>query len=404
MATWDELNKGANGQTKTANSWDALNASAKQAVVPLAKPVVVRPTYQTTANPILQQFPSKSKVVAPISFDVVKQPILPKPVMSTTSGTTRQLVQPTPYLAPVPPPIAPTQQQITDKGRAQSFSQGTPDPSIVKAPFANIPVLGTASKALFGFGEKGNANLYPKDTMAGSLERKGAVGFFLEGFKNLNNPTRERIGEQIYSDYETRVKKGEDPETALKVATQNLVNKKTPNMMGGKRAIDEIQNPNIDLTTEQSLSLLPANLGRKVMAVLDFPAVGATVKPIQKAGVTILDEAKDEIIKRFASQKPLARLRGGGILGSLPDGVKDDYLDFLTKTDNPTQADINKGLELLRLDGRKVDDIAKNLAPVTDLPPKLSIELGGLFKVSKINTFGCFDNLINIISHLQNCL
>lgn len=231
------------------------------------------------SNPLLQTR-SQQTASQPTVFGVPNKGPVIKPLAPKTANTTGQLVTPTKLSAPAipPPPINPL--DIIRRGKEQAIRQGTTDPSALQnQPIAKIPVIG---KLLAGTGEN-NRGLYAPDTLAGSIERQGAVGFLMQGFKNLTNPDRKRIGEQIYSDYETRIKAGEDPETALKVATQNLVNKKTGNLTGVKRSIDDIQNPNIELTTEQALSLMPKNLGRKVMAVLDAPGIGATTKPVKGA-------------------------------------------------------------------------------------------------------------------------
>lgn len=242
--------------------------------LPVLNKPVVRP-FQLTSNPILQANPYQKPV--PV-FGLPKRPT--PPVSTATANTTRQMVAPVPIQSPTP------QQGGNIFLGGTKISQGTPDvSSLQNSALAKIPLLG---KLLTGTGEKGNANLYDKGTFAGSLERQGALGFHRQGFKNATNPDRASIGEQIYSDYQTRIRRGDDETTALNVASQNIFNQKSPNFLGIEREVDKLKNPNVELTGEQSRSLAPKNLVRKALAVLDVPGFGATVKPV-KAGLGVLE-------------------------------------------------------------------------------------------------------------------
>lgn len=309
-------------------------------VVPpvLSKPVV-KP-FQLTSNPILQANPYQKP--APV-FGVPPRPsVLPQ---VQTANTTRQLVTPAPFKAPVPQQAG---NIFLDNTR---ISQGTPDASALQnTPIAKVPILG---KLMVGTGPT-SRGLYAPDTFAGQLERRGLVGFFGQKFYDAVNPDRERIGEQLYSDIQTRKNRGDDEATASNVASQNIFNQIVPNFLGKEREVDKLKNPNIKLTGEQSRSLLLKNLGRKAMAVLDAPGFGATTKPVTQGFKNFPD----------LSSKFLGKLEG-------KTTVSKQFLSDMTNSPDLKQPEKDLFRRLLETEGDVVDvpafagRVKKELLPLT---------------------------------------
>lgn len=92
------------------------------------------------------------------------------------------------------------------------------------------------------------------------------------------------------------------------------------------------------------------------------------VAKLPEADAQIIDSVKESILARFEEPVPIVTGKKQPNILGIDDKVKDDYLEFLKAEKAPTVQDINRGLELLRLDGKNVDDIATELSQIGKVP------------------------------------
>lgn len=245
-------------------------------------------------------------------------------------------------------PTKPSTQEIIARGG--SITAGTPDPS--EPVGRKIPFVG---KVLFG---RGYNKLYTPDTMAGGFEKSGVVGFFTEGFTDMVNPTREKLGERIYERYSRLVESGTDEQEAIDKAVTDTINRTLPTFTGQKRAVDELaKKPGSELTEDEEASLFWMNQREKLFAVLDAPVFVGSTKAVKAAGETVTPLVRDQILERLA--KP------GAKQDELANRQVQSYVDFLQKKEDPTVSELYRGVELLRSTGRQYDDLSDDLAKRT---------------------------------------
>lgn len=141
----------------------------------------------------------------------------------------------------------------------------------------------------------------------------------------------------------------------------------------GKRPVS-IQSEGVDPL--KSLGVSPENAAKfGAPFVFGTLALDAFTGGSSKAGRKLVEESlelsKDTIIKRLGEQilvKPDG-VRQPSILGT----DKDTFIEALKKSKKPSAAQVNEGLELLRLEGKQTDDIRKTLADAYKAPAKKEV-------------------------------
>lgn len=186
-----------------------------------------------------------------------------------------------------------------DRDRGLTISQGTPDPvQQQRQGLSGIPVIG---QFLTGTGPQGpSSRLYPEGSMRQSLVEKGIVGFFLEGFQKagpMANPTRKEVGEQIFTRYEKLQEIEKNPDRALQLAIQDTINESS----GQAKNINDLSNPNIELSKEEKAALFWVNTLEDAFAVLDAPVFVGSTKIPKNALLAFLKKANkaEDIIPRL---------------------------------------------------------------------------------------------------------
>lgn len=147
-------------------------------------------------------------------------------------------------------------------------------------------------------------------------------------------------------------------DTAKKIALEL-----TPNVSTANKFVADI----LKAKTEQEAELVLNNIDKQISKPKYIPVKDRVAK-VPEADAQIIDSAKESILSRFEEPVPIVTGKKQPNILGLDDKVKDDYLEFLKAEKAPTVQDINRGLELLRLDGKKVDDIATELNQIGKVP------------------------------------
>ena len=147
-------------------------------------------------------------------------------------------------------------------------------------------------------------------------------------------------------------------DTAKKIALEL-----TPNVSTANKFVADI----MKAKTEQEAETVLNNIDKQISKPKYIPVKDRFAK-VPEADAQIIDSAKESILARFEEPVPIVTGKKQPNILGLDDKVKDDYLEFLKAEKNPTVQDINRGLELLRLDGKKVDDIATELTQIGKVP------------------------------------
>lgn len=183
-----------------------------------------------------------------------------------------------------------------DRERGLSISQGTADPvQVQRQGLSGIPVIG---QFLTGRGPQGPSNsLYNPGSMQQDLVEKGIVGFFLEGFQKKLSPTREEVGEQIFTRYEKLQEIEKNPNRALNLAISDVI-KQSP---GKAQNINDLKDPGIKLSKEEKEALFWTNTLEDAFAVLDAPVFIGSTKIPKNALLSFLKKANkaEDIIPRL---------------------------------------------------------------------------------------------------------
>lgn len=183
-----------------------------------------------------------------------------------------------------------------DRERGVSISQGFEDPIQTKRQgLSGIPVIG---KFLTGTGPQGPSNsLYNPGSLQQDLVEKGIVGFFLEGFQKKLSPTREEVGEQIFTRYEKLQEIEKNPNRALNLAISDVI-KQSP---GKAQNINDLKDPGIKLSKEEKEALFWTNTLEDAFAVLDAPVFIGSTKIPKNALLSFLKKANkaEDIIPRL---------------------------------------------------------------------------------------------------------
>ncbi len=259
----------------------------------------------------------------------------------------------------------PSQTQAQALARGGTISAAPEDKSIPLG--RKIPFIGPI---LFGSGIN---QTYTPGTMAGSIEKLGAIGFFTEGFQRIANPSREQVGERIFERYSKFTEEGIDDDRALEAAIQDTANK----TLGTAVNTRDLQlQPITELTEDEEALLFWINAKEKLFATLDAPIFVGSTKAVTKGLESeALDDfiapIRDEILNRLKSPVPssLPNQRPGSFQRA--DILDDDneeiqsYIKALENNPTPSISQLNDGLELLRVSGRQVDDLSEQTLEAT---------------------------------------
>lgn len=234
--------------------------------------------------------------------------------------------------------------------RGGTIRAATPDPS--EPPGRKIPFIG---KVLFG---RGYNKTYAPGTIAGAVEKQGAIGFLTEGFTSTVNPSRERLGERIYERYSKLVEAGTDEQEALDKAVTDTINRTLPSFNGRKRAVDELAKvPGSDLTEDEDAALFWLNRREELFAVLDAPIFVGSTKAVTEGAETLVPLVRDQVLERL--KKP------GQAVNEIENRKVQSYVEFLEKKPEPTVSDLYRGVKLLETTGRPYEDLSEDLAKRT---------------------------------------
>ena len=216
----------------------------------------------------------------------------------TANTTPETLVQPAPLRYEIVPEEGKKKEEpevdvlARDRARGTTISPGIPDPEQERRDQFRDTMPTFMGDILFGIGDQPQSEqLYPtksgSQSLADMLREDGLIGFITEGFRSKMSPTREELGEQIFNRYTVRTNKGDDVETALNVAIQDVINE-TP---GQAQNVEDLKEPGIELTEEEQDSLFWVNALEDAFAVLDAPIFLGTTKPVTKGGKEVAETA-----------------------------------------------------------------------------------------------------------------
>lgn len=239
------------------------------------------------------------------------------------------------------------------------ISQGSLEEDPAVPTGRKLPFIG---KYLFGEGPTTNMySLYEPGSFQQDMVEKGVVGFFMEGFTKEMNPTQAEIGEKVYGRYNKAIEEGVEPDRALDIAVQDVIN----NTSGMAQNIRDLKNPEIELTDEEQEIFKWTNRFEDFFAVLDAPIFVGSTKVITRGG-KVLPKYVDELttgINKFFYDNPAQRT---------PE-IEEFILEFTT-TKNPSLGQFDRALDIIRGEGgdvgtlqKQFDDIART---VTSEPAK----------------------------------
>jgi HEPN domain-containing protein len=174
-----------------------------------------------------------------------------------------------------------------DRARGVSISTAPVDPVQAKREsLRNIPLVGE----ILG-GKKDFEPLYADGTMGNifvdGVRRDGIIGFITEGFRKKFQPTEAELGERFYTRYDKLVENGVEPERAQEVAMTDLIRQTN----GEAENIQDLYNPEAELSSEEKSLLRFNNVLEDVFAVLDAPIFVGSTKVVKAPLIKALQQA-----------------------------------------------------------------------------------------------------------------